>query len=47
MINLFGSRNYVQTMPVPQLEGSEARSTANNVYDNFERFPSFGIRVRF
>ncbi len=48
VINLFGSRNYLQTMPVPSLGGGpEGATTANNVYENFERFPSFGVRVRF
>jgi hypothetical protein len=43
VINLLGSRNYLQTMPVPPLAGGFAgTTTANNVYETFERFPSFG-----
>lgn len=48
VINALGTRNFLQEMPVPsQLAGQPAVSTANNIYESFERFPSFGIRFRF
>ena len=48
VINLFGSRNYLQAMPVPSLGGvPEGTTTPLNVYENFERFPTFGVRFRF
>lgn len=48
VINVFGTRNYLQTMPVPTIAGGpQDMKTKNNVYENFERFPAFGVRVRF
>jgi hypothetical protein len=48
VINVFGHRNYVQTMPVPDaFGGSQGITTSQNVYDNFDRLPSFGVRFRF
>lgn len=48
VINLFGSRNYLQTIEAPSLGGgSQGAVTANNVYETFERLPSFGVRVKF
>jgi hypothetical protein len=48
VINVFDHRNYLQTMPVPEsFGGSQGVTTSNNVYENFERLPSFGVRFRF
>ena len=48
VINLFGSRNYLQVMPVPSFGGvPEGTTTPLNVYENFERFPTFGVRFKF
>ena len=48
VINVFGTRNYLQVMPVPSIAGvSEGMTTALNVYENFERFPTFGVRFKF
>jgi hypothetical protein len=48
VINLFNHRNYLQTMPIPaSFGGDEGVTTKNNVYENFERLPSFGVRFRF
>jgi hypothetical protein len=35
-------------MPVPSLGGvPEGTTTPLNVYENFERFPTFGVRFKF
>lgn len=47
VINAFGTPNYRQTVTGPELGGSGRYVTANNVYENFERLPSFGISVKF
>jgi hypothetical protein len=47
VINLFGARNYRQTIDVPSHDGTENFVTANNIYENFERFPTFGVRFKF
>jgi hypothetical protein len=48
VINVFGSRNYLQLMPVPTIAGaSDATATPLNVYEKFERFPTFGVRFKF
>jgi hypothetical protein len=48
VINVLGSRNYVQAFAVPSIEGVPGgATTANNVYEGFERIPSFGVRVKF
>jgi TonB dependent receptor-like, beta-barrel len=47
VINLFGARNYRQLITGPEPTGSGRFVTNNNVYENFERIPSFGVRVRF
>ena len=47
IINLFGTRNYRQDIDVPSPDGSEYFVTSNNIYENFERFPTFGVRFRF
>jgi hypothetical protein len=47
VINLFGTRNYLQTIRIPSISGPEEFTTSNNVYENFERIPTFGVRVKF
>jgi hypothetical protein len=48
LINVLGRRNYRQAFAVPSMAGApEGATTANNVYEGFERFPSFGVRVKF
>ncbi len=48
VVNLFGTRNYLQAFPIPSIaDAPEGATSANNVYENFERFPSFGVRVKF
>jgi hypothetical protein len=48
VINLFGNRNYLQTFKVPAFDGSSSEHVNTlNVYENFERIPSFGVRFKF
>jgi hypothetical protein len=47
VINLFNTRNYLQTMRPPDGFPESGASTKNNVYDMFERLPTFGLRVTF
>jgi outer membrane cobalamin receptor len=48
VINVLDHHNYVQAMPVPeQYGGSQGITTSLNVYEQFERLPSFGVRFRF
>ena len=47
VLNLFNTRNYLQTMPVPSFAGTEQGTSKNNIYENFERLPTFGVRVKF
>jgi hypothetical protein len=47
VINLFGKRNYRQLITGPEPIGSGRFVTNNNVFDNFDRIPSFGVRVKF
>ncbi|MGH9161043.1 MAG: TonB-dependent receptor plug domain-containing protein, partial [Vicinamibacteraceae bacterium] len=46
LINLFNTRNYLQTLHYPGDAGSGV-TTMNNIYENFERFPTFGVRFKF
>jgi hypothetical protein len=49
VINLLNARNYLQGLPTPSLGrgADEPSEHHDNVYENFERFPSFGVRVFF
>ena len=47
VLNLFNTRNYLQTMPVPSFAGTEQGTSKNNIFENFERLPTFGVRVKF
>jgi hypothetical protein len=46
VINLLGTQNYRQEIFVPPHLGGGVASN-NNIYEQFERFPSFGVRVKF
>jgi hypothetical protein len=46
VINLFDTKNYRQEISVPAHLGGGG-VTRNNIYERFERFPSFGVRVKF
>lgn len=47
VINVFGTRNYLQTIRIPSISGPEEFTTSNNVYENLDRIPTFGVRVTF
>jgi hypothetical protein len=48
VINLFSNRNYVQETKVRLQNGSNDEFVSRlNIYENFERIPSFGVRFKF
>jgi hypothetical protein len=47
VINLFGTRNYRQEIIIPSRSIGGGGVTSNNIYEEFERLPSFGVRVKF
>ena len=47
VINLFAARNYEQATAAPDGVGPDGFVTRNNIYEKFDRFPTFGIRFRF
>jgi hypothetical protein len=47
VINLLGTQNYRQQIRVPDHLGGSGVVSNNNIYEQFERFPSFGVRVKF
>jgi hypothetical protein len=47
VINLLGTQNYRQEIHIPPHLGGGGGVTNNNIYEQFERFPSFGVRVKF
>jgi TonB dependent receptor/TonB-dependent Receptor Plug Domain len=47
VINVLGTRNYRQMFPSPIFGGGAGGDSLNNVYESFDRFPSFGVRVTF
>jgi hypothetical protein len=47
VINLLGTQNYRQEIRFPPQPGGSVGVSNNNIYEQFERFPSFGVRVKF
>jgi TonB dependent receptor/TonB-dependent Receptor Plug Domain len=47
VINLFGTQNYRQEIIIPSSSLGGGGVTNNNIYEQFERLPSFGVRVKF
>jgi hypothetical protein len=46
VINLFNERNYLERVKMDGVVGGPVESV-QNVYTEFERMPTFGVRVRF
>ena len=47
MINLFAERNYLVTVEFPATPNFPATISRSNVYSEFERIPTAGLRFRF
>jgi outer membrane cobalamin receptor len=47
VINLLGTQNYRQEINIPPHLGGGGGVRNKNIYEQFERFPSFGVRVKF